>query len=120
MDPQLLLPLDKLGEGCIVVDERLERVLVRDEVEAGDEVRELLREREAVLEVPLELVRLHVAQGRVDDFGTHELVLAPLRAHGGSDFVEDALEDLEPDTMGDILFAVLTDHVSGIGGHKLG
>lgn len=72
LNAQLFLTLHKTQERLGIVDERQERVLVPDKVEARDEVRELLLHRDAVLEVPLDLLGGDDPQDGVYDLRAHD------------------------------------------------
>ena len=51
------------------------------------------------------------AHDRVNDLRADELVLAALGGERGLDFGEDLLEDLKPDPVWDVLFAIFTTEV---------
>ena len=100
-------PLERLNE----IEEGVERVLVPHEVKAREKVRKFLLEREAVVQVPLELGDRNAAHRCVDDLRADELVRTALGGERGLDFGEDPVEDLQPDAVWDVLLAVVAAEV---------
>jgi hypothetical protein len=127
VDSELLLSLFKLEQRLDVVDQRLQCVLGSDEVEASNQVRELLLEREAIFQVPFELLRRHEADRAVDnlrvecqqclgqsagrtDACSEEFIFAAQSLEVGFHFVYNAIEGDEPIAMRDCLAPVRAVH----------